>query len=195
MEEKNISNRKPLLVVFAGPNGSGKSTITSYFDKVGEYTNADDMVAASKISNEDAAKLADQRRYSSIDKKEDFSFETVLSSQYKIDLLKKAKQEGYFIKCFFVLTIDPAVNIARVLARGHSGGHLVDAETVRRRYYKSLDNIKQLVEICDILHVYDNTTDKPVRIIRKHKSENILIYPNDLWTEDKIINLLGERKD
>lgn len=195
MEEKNISNRKPLLVVFAGPNGSGKSTITSYFDKVGEYTNADDMVAASKISNEDAAKLADQRRYLSIDKKEDFSFETVLSSQYKIDLLKKAKQEGYFIKCFFVLTIDPAVNIARVLARGHSGGHLVDAETVRRRYYKSLDNIKQLVEICDILHVYDNTTDKPVRIIRKHKSENILIYPNDLWTEDKIINLLGERKD
>ena len=33
-----------MVLVFAGPNGSGKSTITQYFEKVGEYTNADDIV-------------------------------------------------------------------------------------------------------------------------------------------------------
>lgn len=36
-----MSAKKPMLLVLAGPNGSGKSTITPYFDKVGEYTNAD----------------------------------------------------------------------------------------------------------------------------------------------------------
>ena len=50
--EKSLSNeRKPMALVFAGPNGSGKSTITSYFDVVGRYTNADEMVKSSFISN------------------------------------------------------------------------------------------------------------------------------------------------
>lgn len=35
MEKENMSERKPMLLVFADPNGSGKSTITQYFDKVG----------------------------------------------------------------------------------------------------------------------------------------------------------------
>ena len=39
-----MSIRKPMVLVLAGPNGSGKSTITQYFEKVGEYTNADDIV-------------------------------------------------------------------------------------------------------------------------------------------------------
>ena len=37
--------KKPMVLFFAGPNGSGKSTITAFFDKVGKYTNADDVVA------------------------------------------------------------------------------------------------------------------------------------------------------
>ncbi len=79
-----MSERKTLLLVFAGPNGSGKSTITQYFDKAGMYTNADDMVSATGMSNEEAAKLADEKRYHSIECKEDFTFETVLSSNINL---------------------------------------------------------------------------------------------------------------
>lgn len=71
-------NKKPIVLVLAGPNGSGKSTITQYFEKVGTYTNADDVVAATGMSNENAAKLVDKMRYDSIAVKEDFTFETVL---------------------------------------------------------------------------------------------------------------------
>lgn len=46
-----MSERKPMVLVFAGPNGSGKSTVTTYFDKVGTYTNADDIVAATGMDN------------------------------------------------------------------------------------------------------------------------------------------------
>lgn len=183
-----MSERKPLLLVFAGPNGSGKSTITQYFEIAGTYTNADDIVAATGISNEKAAVLADEKRYHSIEKKQDLTFETVLSSHYKLDILKKAKSEGYFIKCIFVLTVDSSVNVARVSARVASGGHDVDEHKIRSRYVKSLDNIKKLLGICDIMHVYDNTNE-PVRIIRKHK-DDISIFPNELWTEKMIIDLL-----
>ena len=122
--------KKPMILVLAGPNGSGKSTITQYFETVGTYTNADDIVAATGMSNEDAAKLVDNKRYASIALKEDFSFETVLSSKYKMDILEKAKNEGYFIKCVFVLTVDPLVNVARVKTRVESGGHDVDRDKI-----------------------------------------------------------------
>lgn len=189
MEQKNIFNKNPMVLVFAGPNGSGKSTITEFFETIGTYTNADNIVAATGISNIEAAQQVDKKRYLSISKKEDFTFETVLSSNYKIDILKKAKDSGYFIKCIFVLTIDPVINIARVEARVANGGHNVDSETIKKRYYKSLANIKELIKLCDILHVYDNSTDKPVRIIRKHK-EQFSIFPNKLWTKEKIFALL-----
>jgi len=183
-----MSEKKPMLLVLAGPNGSGKSTITHFFDIVGTYTNADDMVSATGMSNEEAAFRADQMRYHSIEIREDFTFETVLSSHYKLDILKKAKEEGYFIKCIYVLTVDSSVNVARVAARVALGGHNVDEEKIRSRYVKSLNNIKVLMELCDILHVYDNT-EEPIRIIRKHK-DDISIFPNDLWPEENILKLL-----
>ena len=123
-----MSDNKPMILVFAGPNGSGKSTITQYFDKVGTYTNADDVVAATGMSNQEAAEMVDRMRYASIEAGEDFTFETVLSSQYKLDILRKAKEKGYFIKCVFVLTVDPNINVARVEARVASGGHSVEIQ-------------------------------------------------------------------
>ena len=58
--------RKPMLLFIAGPNGSGKSTIAEYFDLVGEYTNADQLVRVTGISDYDAAKEVDARRYRAI---------------------------------------------------------------------------------------------------------------------------------
>lgn len=182
------ASRKPMLLCFAGPNGSGKSTITKYFDIVGEYTNADDVVASTGMGNEEAAKFVDQKRYDSIKAKTDLTFETVLSSKYKMDILRKSKEEGYFIKCVFVLTADPELNVARVESRVLQGGHDVDKEKVKKRFYKSLANIKELMSLCDILHVYDNT-DAPYRIVRKHK-DSITIFPNEYWDEEDIIALI-----
>lgn len=180
--------RKPMLLCFAGPNGSGKSTITKFFEIAGEYTNADDVVSSTGMENEEAAKFVDKKRYDSIEAKSDLTFETVLSSKYKMDILRKSKAEGYFIKCVFVLTADPELNVARVESRVMQGGHDVDREKVKKRFYKSLANIKELMSLCDILHVYDNT-DTPYRIIRKHK-DSITIFPNEYWDEEDIIALI-----
>ena len=55
--------------------------------------------------------------------------------------------------------------------------------------YKSINNIKELLEICDIMHVYDNT-ETPKRITRKHK-DDLSIYPNEYWSEQAILELFG----
>ena len=72
-----MQNRKPMILVLAGPNGSGKSTITTFFDKVGKYTNADDVVASTGMNNMEAAVMVDRMRYESIAKKEDFTLRDI----------------------------------------------------------------------------------------------------------------------
>lgn len=181
--------KRPMLLFFAGPNGSGKSTIKSLFEIKGQYTNADDIVASTGMDNLEAAQLVDKMRYDAISKGEDLTFETVLSSEYKMNILRTAKQAGYFIKGVFVLTIDPKLNILRVESRVAKGGHGVEDEKVISRYYKSIANIKELMNICDILHIYDNT-DNMTRILRKHK-DSITIFPNKYWDDKKILTLLN----
>lgn len=183
-----MSTRKPMILVLAGPNGSGKSTITKFFDVVGEYTNADDIVAATGMDNLAAARMADEKRYAAIKEKRDFTFETVLSSEYKFNILNKAKAEGYFIKCVFVLTVNPYINVARVQMRVANGGHFVEKDKILSRYHKSLANIKKLLKICDIMHVYDNTVT-PKRIIRKHK-DDISTFASEIWSEEQILKLM-----
>lgn len=85
-------NRKPMLLVLAGPNGSGKSTITKYFEIQGIYTNADEVVASTGMDNKKAAEFVDKKRYEFIESKQDFTFETVLSSEYKNEYTTKGKR-------------------------------------------------------------------------------------------------------
>ena len=86
MEKESMQNRKPMILVLAGPNGSGKSTITTFLIKLVNNTNAYDVVATTGMNNMEAAVLVAMMRYESISKKEDFTFETVLSSEYKLNI-------------------------------------------------------------------------------------------------------------
>ena len=93
MGKENMQNKKPMILVLAGPNGSGKSTITTFFDKDGKYTNADDIVAATGMDNMEAAILVDKMRYESIDKKEDFTNHSIILMNYS----------KYVILCMFMI--------------------------------------------------------------------------------------------
>lgn len=180
--------RKPEIVVFAGPNGSGKSTITGEEWIKGPYINADDIQREQGITNIEAANIADKMRYDFIAAGETFSFETVLSTERKLNMLRDAKEKGYFIRGYFIMTCDPELNVQRVHARVESGGHSVDDDTVRRRYKKALANIPDFVSVCDACHVYDNT-DKPFRLIRKHIAD-ISFYSNEFWSDEEVQALL-----
>lgn len=175
------------IKVFAGPNGSGKSMITQLAIIIGSYINADDIQKALGCSNMEAAIKADELRRQHIERGESFTFETVLSTDRNLKLLQYAKEKGYFIRCIYVLTVDPRVNVLRVQSRVANGGHSVPQNKIIARYKRGLKLIPQLLEVCDICHIYDNTI-KPTRIFKKHKSDNFY-WENMLWTKDKIEKL------
>lgn len=186
---ENNAVKLPEVIVFAGPNGSGKTTITGMAKTVGEYINADDIKRTTLCTDIEAAQKAEELREKMILEKKDFTFETVLSTDRNLLLLKKAKEQGYFVRCIYVLTANADINVARVSARQAIGGHGVPEDKIRSRYSKALALIPQLVEVCDILHVYDNTNE-PFRIFKKRK-DIYFHWGNKYWDFDKISNLTG----
>ena len=46
----------------------------------------------------------------------------------------------------------------RVRYRVEQGGHGIPEEDIERRYYESLNNLKDVINICDEVNIFDNTT-------------------------------------
>lgn len=182
--------KRPEVIVFAGPNGSGKSTFTELLKPPIDYINADEIKKSLKCSDLEAAQLAEKQREEHLNNMEEFCFETVMSTDRNLKLLRKAKEKGYFIRCYYILTADPMINVCRVKSRVEAGGHDVPEEKIISRYDKALELVKQVVEVSDICHIYDNSEEKPFRIFKKRKSECFYETCED-WHEEDIKLLTG----
>jgi predicted ABC-type ATPase len=184
----------PRLVIFAGPNGSGKSTVTAKFGVVGEYVNADEIKKALGCTDMEAALKAEQIREYFLSKKQDFTFETVMSTDRNLKLIAKAKQEGYYVSCIYILTSHPDINIARVKARFEGGGHPVPVDKIRERYMRALRLIPVLISLCDEFLLFDNSPDKAdVRsgLLFRKEDEDLKIFPNDIWNTNMLKSLFN----
>lgn len=180
----------PEVVVFAGPNGSGKSTFTEFLKPPMDYINADEIKKALRCSDKDAAVLAESQREEHLLNNREFCFETVMSTDRNLKLLKRAKEKGYFIRCYYVLTADPIINVYRVRSRVADGGHDVPTDKIISRYDKALKLVKDVVEICDICHIYDNSGTEPFRIFKKRK--DVCCYDEcEDWLKEDIELLTG----
>ncbi len=180
----SVSEKKPEVVVFAGPNGSGKSTFTELLKPPVDYINADEIKKNLKCSDLEAAQLAEKQREDHVEQMSEFCFETVLSTERNLKLLKKAKEKGYFIRCYYILTADPMINVWRVRSRVEAGGHDVPEEKIIERYDRALELVKELVKICDVCHIYDNSGSEPFRILKKRKEEIYFDECPDWYLED-----------
>ncbi|MBD5554789.1 MAG: hypothetical protein HDQ95_05420 [Roseburia sp.] len=180
----SVLQKKPEIIVFAGPNGSGKSTITELLKPPMDYINADEIKKNIKCSDLEAAQLAERQRKEHVEQMSEFCFETVLSTERNLRLLELAKEKGYFIRCYYVLTADPMINVWRVKSRVESGGHDVPEDKIINRYDRALELVKDLVQICDVCHIYDNSGCKPFRIFKKRKKQFYFDECIDWYFED-----------
>ena len=184
--------KKPEVVVFAGPNGSGKSTITDLLRPIDMvYINADEIQRVLGCDNMEAARIAESRREECVNTHKSFCFETVLSTDRNLNLLKRAAAEDFFIRCYYVLTADPQINVARVATRVSAGGHNVPIDKIIARYHRALDLVKELVPVCDVCHIYDNSLDTPYRIFKKRKDRFWYCPEMDIWLKEDIVALTG----
>lgn len=187
------NSSRPRILVFAGPNGSGKSTITRGIPICGIYVNADEIKRISGCSDLEAAQEAEQIRQMLLKANKDFTFETVLSTDRNLELLRQSKEQGYEILAVFVLTNDPTINVKRVQSRVKAGGHGVPEEKIISRYEKSLRNLSKLARIADHTRVIDNSGDEP-HLICEVIDRLLTIWENEQWSKAAILRLFSDKK-
>jgi predicted ABC-type ATPase len=165
-----VPQRRGRIVVAAGTNGAGKSVIAGEFlaaRAAGAYFNPD--LAAKNIMARDGLTLpaANARAWNlgfellnrSIERNEDFSFETTLGGNSITQALMRAAASGLDVLIFYVGLDSPERHIARVTARVIRGGHPIPAEKIRERYPKSLANLIKLLGCASEVRVYDNSAE------------------------------------
>lgn len=156
---------RPFLLVVGGPNGSGKSTLTkSLLDagiELGIYINPDDIAETLDLPepqrSAQAQSIADFKRDTCLQRRESFSFETVMSHASKVEVMIRAHDAGYDVTLFFVATSDPEINVRRVEDRVSKGGHAVPHDRIRARYYRSLALLTHAALVARRTVVFDNS--------------------------------------
>ncbi len=166
----DTKQHKPVLIVIAGPNGSGKTTITSrvlQHDWLEDslYINPDNVAQHmfGDWNNQEAvlkaAQYCQKQREECLKNKHSMIFETVMSTDEKINFIQRAKEAGFFIRLFFVGTSSPTINASRIAARVMKGGHDVPIAKIISRYAKSIINCGIASQYADRTYIYDNSTD------------------------------------
>lgn len=182
----------PLLVVIAGPNGAGKSTLAPLllrdtFD-LNYYVNADTIAAGlSAFRPEDVAleagRIMLQRLKELAAQRQNFAFETTLSSRTYRPWIHQLQQTGYRFHLVYLYLDSPDLAIQRVAERVRSGGHRVADAIIRRRYEAGLRNFFKLYQpIADSWTIYDNSSPlHPALIAFGRRSLVVTVEQSTLW--------------
>lgn len=194
---------KNTIVVVAGPNGSGKSTLISEaINSLPElYICPDEIVELEEFKHikslndryAAAMEKAQRLREKAIDKGLSFIFESVFSTEEKLNFLKSAKEKNYHIEAIFITVRDPLISIDRVSQRAQSGGHDVPRDKIIKRYEKCMNMLPEIIKVADIVKVYDNSDETPFIVcFKNHKNKIVLLNKNKRydWVDKYIVNPL-----
>jgi len=192
------------LYVFAGPNGGGKSTLIAQFIK--EYNLTDfeyispDIYAKtlfSKILDEKekyqkAFDYAELVRAYMLENNKSMIIETVNSTANKFDFYKQCIEKGYKVTVVFVGTESFEINIQRVAKRVKEGGHGVDPEKIKSRYYKSMELLFPLTLFSNTLFIYDNSDKFELCVLKENSTYKYVAQNLPKWANKYFIERLNE---
>ncbi|WP_138202900.1 zeta toxin family protein [Haloimpatiens lingqiaonensis] len=156
----------PSYTIFAGVNGAGKTSIykSIYYDenKDEKRINTDEMVARlgsweDKNLQIQCGKEAVKLIKEYISKGISFNQETTLCGKSISRNIIKAKEQGFYITMNYIGVETPEIAEARVMHRVENGGHGIPSDTINRRYYESIKNLKEIIAVCNEVNIYDNT--------------------------------------
>ena len=114
---------------------------------------------ALKFTSYHASVLSDFLRRQALKALRSFSFETVMSAEDKVEVLREAQSQGYRTYLYFVATENPAINIQRVRTRVAAGGHNVPVDKIVSRYYRSLQLLKQAIPYTNRAFLFDTSEE------------------------------------
>jgi len=122
-----------------------------------------------------------------------FTVETVMSHPSKLDFMRLAKENGFKVYLYFVSLADPELNKHRVQTRVAQGGHAVDENKIRQRYYRTMDNLYEALKIVDSAYLFDNSAGEPNMFAVK-EDDILTIQPDYVpkWFATYVIDIIEQ---
>ncbi len=172
-----------------------KSSLLNSADLIEEASllkfNDDKLIFHEVIVNSYFASVAaDFIRHKLIQAGQSFTFETVMSSPDKLELLRKAQERGYRTYLYYIATEDVEINISRVANRVTMGGHNVPKDKIVSRYYRSLDLLMDAIRCTNRAYIFDNSGDEKVWVAEITDSRMLEMKTADIpsWFESKVLD-------
>lgn len=181
----------PRLFIISGCNGAGKTTasytILPSLLNLHTFVNADEIAdELSPLEPEREAIRASRLMMERVDQLilhgADLAVETTLATKSLAGVITNAQQQGYKAGLFYFWLKSPELALKRVALRVASGGHNVAPETIVRRYWQGMDNLRQLyLPLCDSWVLIDNSAATGTRIAEGGADQKPKIYNKRLY--------------
>lgn len=174
------------LYIIAGCNGAGKTTAS--FTILPEILNCKEFVNADEIAKGlspfqpekvafESGRIMLKRINELLESKQDFAFETTLSTKSYKHKIIEAQNKKYKVTLLFFWLETVELAIERVKTRVLEGGHNIDNETIIRRYYRGIKNLFEIyLPIADEVMIFDNSLENPDLIAIKSKEKEINVF-------------------
>ena len=192
------AKKQPVCYIVAGPNGAGKTTFAlQYLPKIvscNNFINADEIAKGVSPLNFEAGLLQASKIFlqsldQKLESKETFAFETTLSGRSYLTQIPQWQQDGWKVVLIYLYIPSAEFSAFRVQQRFEQGGHNVPAETIVRRYPRSIKTLFLYSEVCDqtfcfnneqgmVASVFERTKGQPVEIIDKITYSRIMEVVN-----------------
>jgi predicted ABC-type ATPase len=187
-----IADRKEIIIL-GGPNGAGKTTAARVllpdFLDLHPFLNADDIARDLSPWDVDSAALAAGRRMieqmrTLVQDGQSFAFETTCSGKPHLRLLQQCKQVGWRITLLYFWLPSPEDAVKRVARRVSQGGHNIPTDTVLRRYFASVSNMRNLyLPLADEAEIYDYTDRRRILIAEKRGDLALFVHDPERWAK------------
>lgn len=166
--------------IIGGVNGTGKSSLTGVLrteiDNLGKIIDVDklNIVYGDIVSGGKAAiKLIDDCLEMGIC----FTQETTLSGHKTVATAKKALENGYYVRMYYVGLNTLDESLSRIKNRVAKGGHDIPEENVKRRFESRFSDVAAVLPYCNEATFYDN--ENGFRTVAKYKNGELNFVGSD----------------
>lgn len=148
------------FTILGGVNGVGKSTLAGVLKSVtenfGTLVDADRLTAQCGGNKLEGGKHAVRLLEECIRRGDNLTQETTLSGGKTARTIAEARENGYFVRLYYVAVSSAEESLLRIANRVRKGGHDIPEDTVRRRFAKRFDDLTRILPLVDEAVFFDN---------------------------------------